>query len=159
MTKHAYLIISVLTLALAACGDNIRGPEADTDSQSDDCFEANCPNVDLPDAGMPTVDSGGGDLDAGTCTGQGCPTDGGTGGGADAGTDADTCGACPEGQVCVDGACVCDRGGVSDDACEADEVQFCHMPPRNPGEAHGICVGSAAVMAHQGHGDTLGACP
>jgi hypothetical protein len=40
-----------------------------------------------------------------------------------------------------------------------DKVTICHRPPGNPGNAHTISVGAAAVPAHLGHGDTLGACP
>lgn len=40
-----------------------------------------------------------------------------------------------------------------------DKVLVCHIPPGNPANAHEICVGAAAVDAHQSHhGDTLGAC-
>lgn len=38
-------------------------------------------------------------------------------------------------------------------------VIICHIPPGNPGNAHTITVGAAAVDAHLNHGDTLGACP
>ena len=44
--------------------------------------------------------------------------------------------------------------------CEAPKkVLICHIPPGNPDNAHTICVGAAAVDAHQSHhGDPIGAC-
>ena len=39
------------------------------------------------------------------------------------------------------------------------KVCLCHIPPGNPAAAHTICVGSPAVSAHLGHGDTLEPCP
>lgn len=38
------------------------------------------------------------------------------------------------------------------------KVTICHIPPGNPGNAHTIVVGVAAVPAHLAHGDTLGEC-
>jgi hypothetical protein len=38
------------------------------------------------------------------------------------------------------------------------KVCLCHVPPGNPANAHTICVGSPAVKAHLGHGDSLGEC-
>lgn len=38
-------------------------------------------------------------------------------------------------------------------------VEICHIPPGNPGAAHTIRVGIAAVYAHLGHGDLIGRCP
>jgi hypothetical protein len=35
---------------------------------------------------------------------------------------------------------------------------ICHIPPGNPENAHTLTVGAAAVSAHLGHGDSLGAC-
>lgn len=162
MIKQAFLPLSILFLVLAACGDNIH---PDSDSVGDDngaCLEGDCPSdIDPPDAGTPAPDGGdtGGGSDGGTVGGS----DGGTGGGSDGGgggTDAGTCGTCPEGQVCVDGACVCDQGGnPSNGGCAPDEVQLCHVPDGNPGASHGICVGPSAVPAHEAHGDKPGACP
>ena len=37
-------------------------------------------------------------------------------------------------------------------------VEVCHAPPGNPSNAHTIRVDASSVPAHQGHGDTLGAC-
>jgi len=44
--------------------------------------------------------------------------------------------------------------------CEAPKkVLICHIPPGNPENQHTICVGAAAVEAHQSHhGDLIGAC-
>ena len=39
-----------------------------------------------------------------------------------------------------------------------DKVLICHIPPGNPGNAHEIIVGAAAVPAHLAHGDYMGAC-
>jgi len=151
------LIFSTLALAFAACGDNIV-PAASGDD--DACFDPNCPDVDPPDAGMPSADP-----DGGACVGVDCPADGGSGGsdagsGSDggSGSDAGTCGTCPEGTTCVDGACVCD-GQDSGGSCQTGETLLCHVPPGNPAGAHAICVGDAAVDAHLRHGDTTGACP
>jgi hypothetical protein len=38
-----------------------------------------------------------------------------------------------------------------------DKATVCHIPPRNPANAHTIVVGEAAVPAHLAHGD-LGEC-
>jgi hypothetical protein len=39
------------------------------------------------------------------------------------------------------------------------KVLVCHIPPGNPENAHTICVGAAAVKAHEkNHGDGQGAC-
>jgi len=43
-------------------------------------------------------------------------------------------------------------------AAMAEKVSICHVPPGNPGNAHGISVSQSAVPAHLAHGDTLGAC-
>ena len=152
MITRALLPLSFLFLTLTACGDNIR-PGSDSVGDDDgECFDGNCPSdIDLPDAGTATPD--GGDVGGGS--------DGGTVGGSDGGgTDAGGCGTCPEGQICVDGACVCDQGGGSTGGgCAPDEVLLCHVPQGNPDASHGICVGPSAVQAHQAHGDTVGACP
>ncbi|HTK59815.1 MAG TPA: hypothetical protein VL283_01280 [Candidatus Baltobacteraceae bacterium] len=155
MIKSALLSVSFLLLMLTACGDNIH-PEIDSDGGDDgECFD--CPPDLGPDAGTPTPDSGGTDADTGGGTDAG--TDGGTGGGSDGGTGG-SCGTCPEGQVCVDGACVCDHAGdPADGGCAPDEVLLCHVPPGSPDASHGICVGPSAVQAHVAHGDALGACP
>jgi hypothetical protein len=44
--------------------------------------------------------------------------------------------------------------------CESPKkVLICHIPPGNPDNAHTICVGAAAVKAHErNHGDPVGAC-
>src|SRR3954468_5817448 len=39
------------------------------------------------------------------------------------------------------------------------KVSICHYPPGNPANSHTISVGEAAVSAHLGHGDEVGACP
>jgi len=165
MIKRAFLPLSVLVFMLTACGDNIH-PESDSVGDDDgECIGGDCPS-DQPDAGTPTPDADtGGGTDAGTVGGA----DGGTGGGSDGGTDggtdgggtdAGTCGTCPEGQVCVEGACVCDHDGdPSEGGCAPDEVLLCHVPPGNTTASHDICVGAGAAQAHLGHGDTLGACP
>lgn len=39
------------------------------------------------------------------------------------------------------------------------KVLICHIPPGNPANAHDICVGEPAVVAHEArHGDSVGAC-
>lgn len=38
------------------------------------------------------------------------------------------------------------------------QERVCHIPPGNPGNAHTIEVGTAAVPAHLGHGDYRGKC-
>ena len=46
----------------------------------------------------------------------------------------------------------CDPGSVK-------KTTICHIPPGNPGNAHTICVGNAAVPAHvNNHGDSIGPC-
>jgi hypothetical protein len=172
--KFLVLSLSLLAFSLAACGDNIHPPGADV--LGDDCLDEHCPSdVDQPDGGTPTPDADtGGDVDGGTGPGpdggtgtdggSGGGTDGGTGGtdggtgGTDGGTDPGECGTCPEGQVCVDGTCVCD-GEPEVVTCDPDEVRLCHVPPGNPDGAHVICVGGGAQNAHLNHGDTLGDCP
>jgi len=163
MKKRAFLSLSFLAFMLIACGDNIR-PGSDTFGDDEGCVDEDCPaTIDEPDAGTPTPDAGtGGGTDAGTGTGTDAGTQTGTDGGTGTGTDGGTgtCGTCPEGQVCVDGACVCDHeGDPTDGGCAPDEVQLCHVPQGNPGASHGICVGSPAAQAHLAHGDALGACP
>ena len=39
------------------------------------------------------------------------------------------------------------------------KITICHIPPGNPGNKHEIEVDASAWPAHQGHGDTMGACP
>lgn len=39
------------------------------------------------------------------------------------------------------------------------QVTICHRPPGNPENVQTITVSQSAVATHQGHGDTLGACP
>ena len=53
------------------------------------------------------------------------------------------------------------RGGFKEGGAKPtkEKVCLCHIPPGNPAGAHTICVGSSAVRAHLGHGDTLGSCP
>jgi hypothetical protein len=41
----------------------------------------------------------------------------------------------------------------------ADKVTICHRPPGNPANANTLSVGSSAVPAHLGHGDSIGGCP
>jgi len=38
------------------------------------------------------------------------------------------------------------------------KILVCHAPPGNPGNAHTISVGMSSWPAHQGHGDSQGAC-
>lgn len=38
------------------------------------------------------------------------------------------------------------------------QMTICHIPPGNPGKKVTITIGSSAWPAHQGHGDTEGAC-
>ena len=39
------------------------------------------------------------------------------------------------------------------------KITVCHIPPGAPANAQTISIGEAAVSAHLGHGDELGACP
>jgi len=53
------------------------------------------------------------------------------------------------------------KQGGSDNSADdqyGGKVVICHIPPGNPGNAHTIMVGQAAVPAHLAHGDHLGAC-
>jgi len=86
-------------------------------------------------------------LSHGDLAGQ-CPTDGTTDGGVGDGGVGD--------------------GGVDDDddppvdgqeSCPEYKAMVCHIPPGNPADAHGICVGNRAVQAHVAHGDLAGPCP
>ena len=52
-----------------------------------------------------------------------------------------------------------DNSGGGWNRWQAEKVCLCHLPPGNPWNAHGICVGEPAVDAHLAHGDTLGSCP
>ncbi|HEV8359099.1 MAG TPA: CARDB domain-containing protein [Candidatus Thermoplasmatota archaeon] len=47
---------------------------------------------------------------------------------------------------------------ADDDEGDEGGVAVCHVPPGNPGNAHTIHVGEAAVRAHLAHGDHEGAC-
>jgi hypothetical protein len=49
-------------------------------------------------------------------------------------------------------------GDNSADDQYGGKVVLCHVPPGNPGNAHTIMVGQAAVAAHLAHGDYLGPC-
>jgi hypothetical protein len=44
------------------------------------------------------------------------------------------------------------------DPADTKKTTICHIPPGNPGNAHTICVGNAAVQAHLDHGDFIGTC-
>jgi hypothetical protein len=44
------------------------------------------------------------------------------------------------------------------DPLDTKKTTVCHIPPGNPGNAHTICVGNAAVPAHLDHGDFVGTC-
>ena len=44
------------------------------------------------------------------------------------------------------------------DPADTKKTTVCHIPPGNPGNAHTICVGNAAVPAHLDHGDFVGTC-
>lgn len=46
----------------------------------------------------------------------------------------------------------------TDPTAEA-QVTICHIPPGNPSKRRTLTIGASAWAAHQGHGDTLGACP
>lgn len=49
--------------------------------------------------------------------------------------------------------------GVAPIAQDPDgKISICHAPPGNPANAHTINVGMASWPAHQGHGDSQGAC-
>src|SRR5882724_10163480 len=55
----------------------------------------------------------------------------------------------------------CTVNGTDPRACDPADTKkttVCHIPPGNPGNAHTICVGNAAVPAHLDHGDFLGTC-
>lgn len=62
-------------------------------------------------------------------------------------------------------ACKIEKDDVGPDAnlraCDANnkkKTTICHIPPGNPGNAHTLCVGNAAVAAHVRHGDVVGPC-
>jgi len=118
-------------------------------------------DASLPDSN--TVDTADANVVIGTSDGGvGEVHDGGVVGVSDAGvpgcySDDD----CPEGQICVDGQCVCDGDGDDgdDESCASGKALLCHYPPGNPANLHNICVGTPAVPAHLAHGDTLGVCP
>ena len=62
-------------------------------------------------------------------------------------------------------ACNIEKDDMENDAnlraCDADnkkKTTICHVPPGNPGNAHTLCVGNAAVAAHVRHGDVVGPC-
>src|SRR6476646_5292720 len=44
------------------------------------------------------------------------------------------------------------------DPADTKKTTVCHIPPGNPGNAHTICIGNAAVPAHLDHGDFVGTC-
>jgi len=52
-------------------------------------------------------------------------------------------------------ASVGQASGYGDDERGDDKgkVTICHVPPGNPGNAHTIAVGAAAVAVHPEHGD------
>jgi hypothetical protein len=55
----------------------------------------------------------------------------------------------------------CSVNGPDERACDPADTKkttICHVPPGNPGNAHTLCVGNAAVPAHLGHGDFVGTC-
>ena len=46
-------------------------------------------------------------------------------------------------------------------ACAPHDLKkttICHFPPGNSANAHTLCVGKSAVLAHLDHGDYLGTC-
>lgn len=140
-------------ILIAGCGQNTSG---DYDSDSGD----------LPADGMVTADSMeavDADVVIGASDGEvGEVHDGGDTIDSDAGdpecySDDD----CPEGQICMDGQCVCDGDDDDgeDESCASGKTLLCHYPPGNPANLHNICVGTPAVPAHLAHGDTLGVCP
>ena len=147
MIRSLKYLCATLALALAACAHYPDGGTGDDGGGSD------------AGSGMTDGNTGGG-----SDGGSGGMTDGGTGGGSDAdngGTDGGSCGTCPDGTTCIDGACVCDGDGDdgSDGSCRPGKTLLCHYPPGNTDNRHDICVGDAAVPAHLAHGDTLGTCP
>ena len=57
------------------------------------------------------------------------------------------------------GKCKATPGDDDDDDDDSAKVCICHIPPGNPGNAHTICIGAAAVPAHlANHDDYLGEC-
>jgi hypothetical protein len=92
----------------------------------------------------------------------GCSHTGGassTGGQAGTGGTGPQCSCdlpCPTGQACDDYLCVPVPTPCGEDT--SGKAVICHIPPGNPGNAHTIHVGTAAVPAHLAHGDCLGEC-
>lgn len=64
-----------------------------------------------------------------------------------------------EGEASIDVERIAERRVIPRVFVRPTNVAICHVPPGNPGNAHTIVVGAAAVPAHTAHGDTLGACP
>jgi hypothetical protein len=50
-----------------------------------------------------------------------------------------------------------DDGEDGDPSANGEKVLICHKPDKKGG--HTLSIASAAVPAHLGHGDRLGACP
>ncbi len=48
--------------------------------------------------------------------------------------------------------------GATTERVRVQGTLICHVPPGNPSNARNITVGSAALKAHLGHGDHVGAC-
>jgi hypothetical protein len=48
---------------------------------------------------------------------------------------------------------------TTDPTTGTQSITICHVPPGNPGRARTITIDASAWFAHQGHGDTQGACP
>ena len=62
------------------------------------------------------------------------------------------------GDVSIDVERIAERKAFPRPFVRPAQVVICHYPPGNPSNRHTIVIDASALLAHQGHGDTLGAC-
>lgn len=159
------MLLAVSSVTMAACSGCGSAPAAYGDPDGNDggtTGDGGSTGGCLSDADCAAGQTCSGGVCTTTDGGSGGSGDGGSGGTGDGGTGGCVTNAdCAPTQVCDHGTCVCD--GDDDDGrdgtCKSGKTLVCHYPPGNPDNRHDICVGNAAVPAHEAHGDTLGACP